>query len=98
MKPPSNTHLSKPKQRAQLWTKDDLAYAFECAAEFLEAEEWPEDDGGAQVAAYREAAERVRRMADRLYKRVDGQRANRKARGDGGPVPSEQTDQNHSNE
>jgi ubiquinone biosynthesis protein UbiJ len=95
MKPPSNTHLSKPKQRAQLWTKDDLAYAFECAAEFLEAEEWPEDDGGAQVAAYREAAERVRRMADRLYKRVDGQRA---YRGDGGPVPSEQTDQNHSNE
>lgn len=83
MKPPSNTHLSKPKQRAQLWTKEDLAYAFECAAEFLEAEEWPEDDGGAQVAAYREAADRVRRMAVRLY--------TRKARGKGGPLPSEQS-------
>jgi len=35
----------------------DLAYAYECAADFLEMEEWPEDDGGAQVAtttAYRQ--------------------------------------------
>jgi len=43
----------------------DLAYAYECAADFLEMEEWPEDDGGAQVAAYREAARRIRRMASR---------------------------------
>lgn len=67
MKNPSNTHLSEPRKRARLWSTDDLAYAFECAADFLEAEEWPEDDGGAQVAAYREAAKRVRRMAERLY-------------------------------
>lgn len=98
MKSPSNTHLSKPKQRAQLWTKDDLAYAFECAADFLEQEEWPEDDGGAQVAAYREAAKRIRRMTDRLYARIEGQRATRKARGNGGPVASEQTHNHHSNE
>jgi hypothetical protein len=51
MKPPSNTHLSKPKQRAQLWTKDDLAYAFECAAEFLEAEEWPSGSGAWLIAS-----------------------------------------------
>jgi len=45
---------------------DDLAYAFDCAADFLEQEEWPEDDGGVQVAAYREAARRIRRMAARI--------------------------------
>lgn len=49
---------------------DDLAYAFECAADFLEAEEWPEDDGGKQVAAYREAAKRVRRQADHYRRKA----------------------------
>lgn len=53
---------SKPK----LWSNDDLAFAFNAACDFLLMEEWPEDDGGAQVAAYREAARRIRRMADRL--------------------------------
>lgn len=53
---------SKPK----LWSNDDLAFAFNAACDFLLMEEWPEDDGGAQVAAYREAAKRIRRMADRL--------------------------------
>ena len=48
------------------WTQDDLRYALELAADFLEMEEWPEDDGGYQVAAYREAAKRIRRMAKRL--------------------------------
>lgn len=47
---------------------DDLAFAYECAADFLEAEEWPEDDGGAQVAAYREVAKRLRRAAARAAK------------------------------
>lgn len=47
---------------------DDLAYAYECAADFLDAEEWPEDDGGAQVAAYREVAKRLRRAAARAAK------------------------------
>ena len=48
------------------WNTDDLHYALSLAADFLENEEWPEDDGGAQVAAYKEAAKRVRRMAKRL--------------------------------
>jgi hypothetical protein len=48
------------------WKPDDLAYAMENAAEFLETEEWPEDDGGAQCAANREAAKRIRAMAKRL--------------------------------
>lgn len=50
----------------KLWSNDDLAFAFEAARDFLLMEEWPEDDGGAQVAAYREAARRIQRMADRL--------------------------------
>ena len=45
---------------------DSLAFALECAADFLDQEEWPEDDGGAQMAANREAAKRIRRMARRL--------------------------------
>lgn len=55
--------LPKPKA-------DDIAYAYECAADFLEAEEWPEDDGGAQVAAYREVAKRLRRAARRAAKSI----------------------------
>ncbi len=54
-------NTTKPK-----WKNDDLYYALSQAADFLLNEEWPEDDGGAQVAAYREAAKRVRRMAERL--------------------------------
>lgn len=45
---------------------DDLMYAYEQAADFLDAEEWPEDDGGAQVAAYREVAKRLRRTVARM--------------------------------
>jgi len=55
----------------------DLAYAYECAADFLEMEEWPDDDGGAQVAAYREAARRIRRMALRVAKTAQAQVAGR---------------------
>ena len=47
-------------------TPDDLIYAYEQAADFLEAEEWPEDDGGAQVTAYREVAKRLRRTVARM--------------------------------
>jgi hypothetical protein len=57
----------KPKP---IYTTSDLAYAFECAANFLDAEEWPENDGGVQVAAYREAAKRIRRQAERYYKKA----------------------------
>lgn len=52
--------------RAKTWSPDDLAFALESAADFLEAEEWPEDDGGAQVRAYKEGAKRIRRMASRV--------------------------------
>lgn len=54
----------KPK-----FTADHLEFALESAAGFLEAEEWPEDDGGAQVAAYQEAAKRIRAMVDRSVRR-----------------------------
>lgn len=47
-------------------TADDLMYAYEQAADFLDAEECPEDDGGAQVAAYREVAKRLRRVSARM--------------------------------
>lgn len=43
----------------------DLVYALENAAEFLDNEEWPDDDGGKQEAANREAARRIRAMATR---------------------------------
>lgn len=45
----------------------DLAYALDNAAEFLENQEWAEPDGGAQIAANREAAKRLRRMASRQW-------------------------------
>jgi hypothetical protein len=46
----------------------DLAYALDNAAEFLEHEEWPERDGGQQVAANKEAAKRIRKMATRQWR------------------------------
>lgn len=66
------------KKAEPIFDSDDLAYAFECAADFLEAEEWPENDGGKQVAAYREAAKRVRRQAD-YYRRKAAQEEAMKA-------------------
>lgn len=54
----------------QLWTVDDLSFALEQAAGFLEQEEWPEEDGGAQVAANLEGARRIRAMVKRLNKRT----------------------------
>lgn len=50
------------------FTADDLEFALENAAGFLEAEEWPELDGGAQVAANQEAAKRIRAMVTRSVK------------------------------
>lgn len=44
----------------------DLAYALDNAAEFLEKEEWPENDGGVQQKANLEAAKRIRRVSKRL--------------------------------
>jgi hypothetical protein len=50
----------------KIWNNDDLAYALNLAAEFLEMEEWPDYDGGKQETAYREAAKRIRRLADKV--------------------------------
>lgn len=62
---PDGHSFERPVLRARKpkFTPDDLAYAYECAADFLEQEEWPEDDGGAQVAAFREASKRIRAKA-----------------------------------
>jgi hypothetical protein len=62
---PKDRSFARPvlRGRKPKFTPDDLAYAYECAADFLEQEEWPEDDGGAQVAAFREAAKRIRKKA-----------------------------------
>ena len=48
----------------------DIVYAYECAADFLENADWPEPDGGAQVAAYREVAKRLRRAAAKVSKQA----------------------------
>lgn len=63
-----NSTVPNRAQHQPVPKADDIAYAYECAADFLEAEEWPEDDGGAQVAAYREVAKRLRRAAARAAK------------------------------
>lgn len=54
------------KKNKKIWNNDDLHYAYMAAINFLKMEEWPEDDGGKQVAAYKEAAKRIQKMADRL--------------------------------
>lgn len=68
--PPAGAPFERPVGRMRpkhaAFTQADLVYAYECAADFLDAEEWPEDDGGAQVAAFREAAKRIRQRADTL--------------------------------
>jgi hypothetical protein len=48
------------------FSNEDLIYAFTMAADFLDMEEWPEDDGGATVAAYKEASKRIRKIVKRL--------------------------------
>lgn len=56
----------KPKP---IYEPNDLLFAIDAAAEFLDMEEWPEQDGGKQVAAYREAAKLIRKMGKRIAKR-----------------------------
>jgi len=49
------------------FTAHELCFSLECAAEFLENEEWPDpEDREQQMAAYQEAAIRIRRMAARI--------------------------------
>jgi hypothetical protein len=55
--------------RKPLYEPFDLIYAFDMAVSFLELEEWPEDDNGSQMAAYAEAAKRIRAMAKRESKK-----------------------------
>ena len=61
-------------KRTNKFERDDLLFALENAAEFLELEEYPHDDGtekeGQQEAANREAAKRIRRMVKRLIRIV----------------------------
>ena len=46
------------------YSREDLAFALESAAEFLENEEWPDESERESVeSAYKEAAKRIRRMA-----------------------------------
>lgn len=56
----------QPKNFKAKFEPFDLIYALQNAAEFLELEEWPDDDNGAQEAANREAAKRIRKMAKRI--------------------------------
>lgn len=52
------------------FTYNDLCHALEEAADFLDLQEWPGDDNGAQNAANREGAARIRKMAAR-YSRLN---------------------------
>jgi len=70
------------KQSSKRWTLADLAFAYEQAADFLSSEEWPEDDGGRQVAAYREVGRRLRATSGRLREMIaEQQRAQRESAG-----------------
>ena len=56
--------------KTKIYTQDDLMCAFECAADFLEAEEWPNpEDMVAQSAANKEAARRIRAIVTRMIKK-----------------------------
>ena len=59
------------KKENPIYSKDDLCYALECAAEFLDCEEWPENDGGKQQAAYKEAAKIIRKISKSIYRKPD---------------------------
>lgn len=50
------------------WTLDDLIFALDNAAEFLENEEFP--DNGEQELANKEGARPIRAMANRLNKKA----------------------------
>lgn len=57
---------------------NDLLYALECAAEFIDAEEWPEPDTkAAQEAANRYAAKCIREMVKRLESKRSEKRLDR---------------------
>ena len=58
-------------RKADLWKLDDLLYALENAAEFLELEECSEpSEAEAQIAANREGARRIRLMVAKLQEKI----------------------------
>ena len=58
---------TRPIETKNGFDLDDLLYALENAAEFLETEQWPEPETKPyQEAANREGAKRIRRMCRRL--------------------------------
>jgi hypothetical protein len=63
----STTPKASASAACSIFELDDLLYALENAAEFLDNEEWPEPETKAsQEAANREGAKRIRRMMRRL--------------------------------
>ena len=52
--------------KIKAYNDTDLIYAINLAADALDLEEWHEEDGGSQEAAYREVSKRLRKMADRV--------------------------------
>jgi N-methylhydantoinase B/oxoprolinase/acetone carboxylase alpha subunit len=61
--------MEKGKQPIQ-FEPYDLIFALEQAAEFLEREEWPDEETkAAQLAANKEGAKRIRAMAERYAKK-----------------------------
>ena len=65
---PDETRVSLGKKKKPKWILDDLIFALENAAEFLENEEFP--DNGEQELANKEGAKRIRAMANRLNKKA----------------------------
>lgn len=62
---------------------DNICFAYEQAASFLENEEWPGDDKVEVCAAYSEVAKRLRDTSTRIYARATRPRPT-----DGAPVGS----------
>lgn len=64
----ADRHAPRPASATgSIFELDDLLYALENAAEFLDNEEWPEPaTKAAQESANREGANRIRRMMRRL--------------------------------
>jgi len=59
----------------QPYTKDDLIFALEYAADFIDAEEWNElADRAAVEAAYKEVGRRLRKMAKRVNSQLNKER------------------------
>ena len=65
---PIERRVRRGKTEKPKWVLDDLIFALENSAEFLEMEEFP--DNGEQELANKEGAKRIRAMANRLNKKA----------------------------